>query len=167
MELTTVNFDHDTIEKIVEAFTHRKKVEFAAYCAQLVINVYEIEHDSKIPRQAITAAKQWIKDQTKENKRKCKDAVYGSSIAATNAVISDDIAATLAAAAANAAAAAAASAATTGATVCTANAAATFSAFAAFQLAMIASSADVSVKKVIKKKIIDKIEELQIVKAFN
>jgi hypothetical protein len=84
--------------------THAQKVEWAIFCAEQVIDIYEKRHPKNTrPREAIEAAKKWLKDPSEENKKAAKTAA-----AAAADDDDDDAAAAAAAAAAYAAAAAAA-----------------------------------------------------------
>jgi len=71
--------------RIIKAWkwTKRDSVELAIYAAELVLEHHEKEHpDDKRPREAINAAKQWLKNPTRENQDAAKVAVRAVSVTA-------------------------------------------------------------------------------------
>ena len=85
---------------IVRLMTHDKKIRYAIYAAEQVIDIFEKKYpDNDRPRKAIQAAKNYLKDKTVKNKN---DAAAASAYAAS----AYDDAASAAAAAYDAAAAA-------------------------------------------------------------
>jgi len=100
-EITANNFSCSNIKIWIKDFSHKDKVRFAVYCAELVIDLYDGSSDE--PRKAIQAAKNWINDPSDQNKKRCRDtaAVYAAYTAAADAA---DAAAAAAAYAAYAAA---------------------------------------------------------------
>jgi len=69
--------------RVVKAYRWEKpdSVAMAIYCAELVVGIYEKQHpDDKRPRQAIEAAKKWLKDPTEEN-RQAASAAYAAYVA--------------------------------------------------------------------------------------
>jgi hypothetical protein len=165
-ELTVEDFTRSKVKEAISGFTHKQKVIFAVYCAELVIDIYENKNDGKAPRLAIEAAKEWIKSPTEENKQKCKDADAAYAAAAADA----DAAAYAAYAAADAADAAAdADAAAYADAAADADAAAAYDAYAAADAADAAADADAAAaaadaayaKNKIRQKIIDKVNEIK------
>jgi hypothetical protein len=95
--------------RVVRAWgwTKEDSVSLAIYAAELVIGIYEKEYpDDKRPRQAIEAAKAWLKDPTEKNR-----AAARAASAAARAARAASAAAWAAASAARAAASAASAAA--------------------------------------------------------
>lgn len=96
MEITVENFSYSNLRKWLENYSHQDKVEFAIYCAEFVIDIYERHNDSDAPRLAIKAAKTWVESPTEDN-RKSAYAAYAAAYAAaaaddapyTAAVVSD------------------------------------------------------------------------------
>ncbi len=80
--LTVENFTRSKVIEAISDFTHKQKVIFAVYCAELVIGFYENKSDSKAPRLEIESAKEWIESPTEENKQKCKGAADAAAYAA-------------------------------------------------------------------------------------
>ena len=73
--------------KIVKTYDWKKEdsVSLAIYAAELVIDIYEKKYPSdKRPREAIEAAKKWLKEPTEKN-RNAADAAYAANAAAANA----------------------------------------------------------------------------------
>jgi hypothetical protein len=65
--------------------THKMKIEYAVFAAERVIEIYEKEYpNDKRPRQAIEAAKVYIKDPNEKN-RAAAYAAYAATYAATYA----------------------------------------------------------------------------------
>jgi len=93
---------------IVRLFSKKKKVQYAVYAAEKALHIYEKKYNSDKPRKAIESAKRYIKNQTKENKEKCR-AAASAAYAAYSAADAADAAATYSASAASAYAAYAAS----------------------------------------------------------
>ena len=158
--LTVENFTSSKIIKAITDFSHKDKVIFAVYCAELVIDIYENKSDSKAPRLAIEAAKEWIKNPTEENKQKCRSAYTEAAYAATAATTAAAYAAYAAAHAVHAddavyAAATAAAATAADAAVAAADAAATADSAAHIAYAVSAYAATV------KTKIVNKINEMK------
>ena len=82
--------------------THEQKISYAIFAAEQVISIFEGEiKDDKRPREAIEAAKEYLKNPTDENRDKCKSA----SLAATAAAYAYTYAASRVAASASRAAA--------------------------------------------------------------
>jgi len=99
--------------RIVKTWKWQKRdsVAFAIYCAELSLPIFEKRYPKdKRPRQAITAARRWLKNPTKKN-ADAADAAYAAAYAAANAAAAADADAYAAYAAADAAYAAAADAA--------------------------------------------------------
>ena len=103
--------------KIIKAYEWTKKdsVSLAVYAAELVIGIYEKEYpNDKRPRQAIEAAKAWLKNPTEKNSRaaaRAAEAAWAAEAAAEAAAGAAARAAEAAARAAEAAARAAGAAA--------------------------------------------------------
>jgi len=91
-EITVENFSNSNIKEWIKDYSHKEKVEFAVYCAELVIDLHT--GSSEAPNRAIQAAKNWILNPSEENRQKCKATAYAT----------DDAAAYVAAAAAGCAA---------------------------------------------------------------
>jgi len=112
---------------VIRLMTHEQKVAWAIFCAEQVIEIYEKKYpEDQRPRQAIEAAKTWLKDPSEKN----KNAAYAADAAyAAYAAYAADVAY----AAANAAYAADAAYAATAATYAADYAAyaATYAAYAA------------------------------------
>ena len=74
---------------ISRKLSHLKKVEYAIFAAEQVIDLFEIKYpNDNRPRLAIEAAKNFIKDPTEENKEICRKAAYAAN-AAANAYAAD------------------------------------------------------------------------------
>jgi len=58
---------HDARYGLAYMMTHRQQVEWAIYCAESCLPVYENSHNSKAPRAAIEAAKAWLLNPTEKN----------------------------------------------------------------------------------------------------
>ena len=101
-------------------------VTLAIKCAERVLPIYEEKYKSKAPRNAIKAAKKWVRYPTEENKK-----AAAAADAAADAAAADAAAADAAADAAYAAAYAAAAAAAAAAYAAYAAAAAAYAAYAA------------------------------------
>lgn len=71
---------------LIEAFTEKQLVEYAIYCAELCLPNYEKIYDDKLPREAINAAKVWLKNPTKKNQKLADSAAERAESAAWNAV---------------------------------------------------------------------------------
>ena len=69
MEIKEDNFNYSNLKKWIEDYSHQDKVRFAIYCAELVIDIYESNNDSKAPRLAIDAAKAWVESPTEHNRK--------------------------------------------------------------------------------------------------
>ena len=69
MEITEENFNYSNLKKWIKDYNHQDKVRFAIYCAELVIDIYESNHDSKAPRLCIEAAKDWVASPTEYNRK--------------------------------------------------------------------------------------------------
>jgi hypothetical protein len=55
--------------------THAQKVEWAIFCADQVIEIYEKRHPKNtLPREAIEAAKNWLKDPSSANQKAAQTA---------------------------------------------------------------------------------------------
>ena len=91
---------HDARYGLAYMMTHRQRVEWAIYCAESCLPVYENSHNSKAPRGAIEAAKAWLLNPTEKNATAAAYAAAYAAAAAAYAVA----AAAYAAAEANAAA---------------------------------------------------------------
>jgi len=90
-------------------WTKEDSVSLAVYAAELVIDIFEARYpDDKRPRQAIDAAKNWLKNQTEENARAAEAAGAASAMVFAAASAAAAWAAEVAAWAAGAAAGAAA-----------------------------------------------------------
>ena len=90
----------------VRLMTHQQKVEWACYCAEQVLSIFEKKYpQDQRPRKAIEAAREWLKNPS-EATRKAAAAAYAAADYAAYAAAAD--AAYAAAAAADAAYAAAA-----------------------------------------------------------
>jgi hypothetical protein len=78
--------------------TKEEAIRFGVACADSVLDIFESKHpEDKRPRNALNAVVAYIKDPTKENRQRCKDAVNAAN-AAANAVNAADAAAYAAAA---------------------------------------------------------------------
>ena len=105
-EITVGNFSYSNIKKWISSFSHKDKVRFAVYSAELVIDLYSGASDA--PKKAIQAAKIWIDNPTKENQDACRKASAAASAAAFADYAFTSAAADYAVAVASAAASAAA-----------------------------------------------------------
>lgn len=76
-EITVENFKYSNVKEWIADYSHKEKVEFAIYCAELVIDLYKGGSDA--PRLAIEAAKVWVSSPTKENQDKCKKAAAAAA----------------------------------------------------------------------------------------
>lgn len=83
-DITVGNFSIENIKNWISGYSHKQKVEFAVYCAGLVIDLYTGNSDA--PRKAIAAAKAWIADPSDLNKTFCENAAYAAADAAADAV---------------------------------------------------------------------------------
>ena len=94
---------------IVRLMTHRQKIRYAIYAAELVIDLYEKKYpEDQRPRNAINTAKAYLKNPSIKNKNAAYAAAYAAYAAnAANAANAAYAAANAAYAAANAAYAAA------------------------------------------------------------
>jgi hypothetical protein len=81
MEIKVENFSHSNLIEWIKDYSHQDKVRFAIYCAELVIDIYESNYDSKAPRFAIEAAKHWVESPTKQNRKAVCDAAVRASSA--------------------------------------------------------------------------------------
>ena len=91
---------------ITRLLTKKNNIRFAIYCAEKVIHIFENSYpEDKRPRQAIQAAKRYLKNMTKENRNASFAAANAAASAAADAYAAAD---NNAWAAANAAASAAA-----------------------------------------------------------
>jgi len=95
---------HDARYGLAYMMTHRQQVEWAIYCAESCLPVYENSHNSKAPRGAIEAAKAWLLNPTEKNATAAAYAAAYAAAAAAYAAAYAAAAAAYAAAAANAAA---------------------------------------------------------------
>jgi hypothetical protein len=95
-EITVENFNYSNVKEWIENYSHKQKVEFAIYCAELVIDLYTGSSDAS--KKAIQAAKDWLLNQSEENKQKCKDAAAYAAADAADAAAYAAYAATVAAA---------------------------------------------------------------------
>lgn len=145
-EITVENFNYSNVKKWIENYSHKQKVEFAIYSAELVV-----------PKKAIQAAKDWLLNPSEENKQKCK---YAAANAYAAASASEHIASLAAYSAAYTADAAAY---TAGAATYAANAAtyAANAAYAAAYAAYAAYSAADTVKEKIINHILSKYEQTE------
>jgi len=83
MEIKVENFSHSNLNELIKDYSHQDKVRFAIYCAELVIDIYESNYDSKAPRFAIEEAKHWVESPTKQNRKAvCDAAVRAAAFAA-------------------------------------------------------------------------------------
>ena len=82
-EITVENFNCSNVRAWIEDYSHKEKVEFAVYCAELAVDLYT--GTSGAPKKAIEAAKVWVSSPTKENKDKCKKAAYAAAATAATA----------------------------------------------------------------------------------
>ena len=57
-EIKVENFSYSNVKVWIDSYTHKEKVEFAVYCAEMVIDLYTGIGDE--PRKATQAAKDWI-----------------------------------------------------------------------------------------------------------
>lgn len=64
---------------IVRLMTHDQKIKYAIYAAEQVIDIYEKKYpDDKRPREAILAAKKYLKNKTIKNKNAAAYAAYAA-----------------------------------------------------------------------------------------
>ena len=73
---------HDARYGLAYMMTHRQQVEWAIYCAESCLPVYENSHNSKAPRAAIEAAKAWLLNPKEKN---ATAAAYAAAYAAAAA----------------------------------------------------------------------------------
>ena len=86
MKLTIDNWSHKNIQEEIKDFTHVEKVGLAVFCVEKAIGIFESKHSNdNRPRLVIEAAKEFIKNPTEENKKKCI-AVAHAVLAAADAV---------------------------------------------------------------------------------
>ena len=84
--LTIENWSIENIKKEINELEHIYQVKVAVFSAEKVIGIFENEYpDDKRPRLAIEATKEFIKNPTKENRQKCKDAAADAYAAYTDA----------------------------------------------------------------------------------
>ena len=77
---------------IVRLMTHEQKIQYAIFAAEQVIEIYEKKYpDDKRPRNAIKAAKEYIKAPTEKNKN-AADAAYAAAHATHAAYAAADAA---------------------------------------------------------------------------
>ena len=69
MEITEDNFSYSNVKEWIKDYSHQDKVRFAIHCDELGIDIYESNHDSKVPRLAIDAAKAWVESPTEHNRK--------------------------------------------------------------------------------------------------
>jgi len=81
MEITEENVSYSSVKEWIKDYSHQDKVKFAIYCAELVIDIYESNNDSKAPRLAIEAAKAWVESPTEHNRKAALDAAVRASTA--------------------------------------------------------------------------------------
>ncbi len=68
---------------IVRLMTRDQKIKYAIYAAEQVIDIYEKKYpDDNRLRKAILAAKKYLKNKTKKNKKDAADAAYAADCAA-------------------------------------------------------------------------------------
>jgi len=91
MEITEENFNYSNVKEWIKDYSHQDKVKFGIYCAELVIDIYERNYDSKAPRFAIEAAKAWVESPTEQNRKAaCAAASAAVSAAASAAAVCND-----------------------------------------------------------------------------
>lgn len=84
-----------TMRYAIWGFTHvidkKNRIRFAVYCAEKVLHLFEKEYpDDKRPRQAIQAAKRYMKNMTEENQLAAAYATaYAAAADAADAAASD------------------------------------------------------------------------------
>ena len=62
---------------LVRKMTHEQKVNYAVFIAEQALNIFEEKYpDDRRPRQAIEAAKAWVDNPTKQNKKAADAAAY-------------------------------------------------------------------------------------------
>jgi len=72
------DFDY-IVWHIAESLIIRKKIEFAIFCAELVLPIFENEYPSDDrPRKAIEAAQSVLRRNTKKNKEDAEDAAWSA-----------------------------------------------------------------------------------------
>jgi len=103
------NEDKMTTEKVLGNFDKKFCVEFAVWCTEKALSIFEEEYpEDDRPRLAIEAAKRWLEDPSEENRLAVEAAAYSAYGDAVYAVAeAADTAATYAAYAARAASTAA------------------------------------------------------------
>jgi len=69
MEIKEENFSYSSVKEWIKDYSHQDKVKFGIYCAELVIDIYERNNDSKAPRLSIEAAKDWVASPTEYNRK--------------------------------------------------------------------------------------------------
>ena len=79
MEIKVDNFSHSSVKEWIKDYSHQDKVKFGIHCAELIIDIYERNNDSKVPRLAIEAAKHWVESPTKQNRKAVCDAAVRAS----------------------------------------------------------------------------------------
>ena len=78
---------------VVRLMTHKQQIRYAIYAAEQVIKIYEDKYpDDKRPKEAIEAAKAYLKRPTKANKDKAYAAAYAANAAnAANAAYAKEM----------------------------------------------------------------------------
>ena len=75
---------------IVRLMTHKQKVQYAVYAAEQVIEIFEKKYQNdKRPREAIEAAKAYLKDPSDKNKNAAANAANAAYAAAYSAYSAD------------------------------------------------------------------------------
>ena len=93
MEIKEENFNYSNLNELIKDYNHQDKVRFAIYCAELVIDIYESNYDSKAPRFAIEAAKHWVELPTEHNRKAALDAAFAAAAREASPIVSDNAAA--------------------------------------------------------------------------
>ena len=71
---------------IVRKMTHRQKIQYAIFAAEQVLHIFEKKYpEDKRPRQAIEAAKSYLKNPSEENRKAAAYAAYAAAYAAAAA----------------------------------------------------------------------------------
>jgi len=69
MEITVENFSYSNVKEWIKDYSHQDKVKFGIHCAELIIDIYERNNDSKAFRLAIETAKDWVASPTEYNRK--------------------------------------------------------------------------------------------------
>ena len=74
MEIKEENVSYLSVKEWIKDYSHQDKVRCAIHSAELVIDIYERNNNSKAPRLAIEAAKEWVASPTEYNRKAACDA---------------------------------------------------------------------------------------------